>query len=143
MCDLYKKHSTAAVIHGDICKMDTLIELAKVFPASGLVAAGISCQPYSLLGDCRGGLDPRSSTLPSTLAIAYHLRAMIVVLECVGPAQHDPFVNHHINNFCTKTKFIRSDCVLELGDVWVSRRNRLNTNTVSARPSERMDSVSQ
>lgn len=124
MCDLYKKHSTAAVIHGDICKMDTLIELAKVFPASGLVAAGISCQPYSLLGDCRGGLDPRSSTLPSTLAIAYHLRAMIVVLECVGPAQHDPFVNHHINNFCTKTKFIRSDCVLELGDVWVSRRNR-------------------
>ena len=55
-----------------------------------------------LLGDCRGGLDPRSSTLPSTLAIAYHLRAMIVVLECVGPAQHDPFVNHHINNFCTK-----------------------------------------
>lgn len=110
MCALYKKHSEAVVINGDICKFDTLLELAKVFPTSGVIAAGISCQPYSLLGDGRGGQDPRSSTLPSTLSIAYHLRAMIMVLECVGPAQADPFVNHHINNFCSKTKFTRSDC---------------------------------
>ena len=47
-----------------------------------------------------------------------------MVLECVGPAQADPFVNHHINNFCNKTKFIRSDCVLELHELWPSKRNR-------------------
>ena len=124
MCRLYTKHSEAAVVTGDICKLETLLELAKVFPVSGVIAAGISCQPYSWLGDCRGGQDPRSSTLPSTLSIAYYLRAMVIVLECVGPAQTDPFVNHHINNFCSKTRFIRSDCLLELHELWPSRRSR-------------------
>ena len=49
---------------------------------------------------------------------------MLVIIECVGPAQDDPFVNHHINMFCQKTRFFRADCVLDLKDTWSSRRNR-------------------
>ena len=124
MCELYQKNSSAKVVEGHICTFETLLQLAEVFPASGMIASGISCQPYSYLGDGRSGMDPRSSSLPATLSIAYLLRAMVVVIECVGPAQNDPFVNHHINNFCSKTKFHRSDCLLELQDVWPSRRGR-------------------
>ena len=124
MCELYQKHSSADIIHGDICTMETLLRIAGVFPASGVVASGISCQPYSFLGDGKSGQDPRSSTLPATLILSYLLRAMVIVIECVGPAQTDPFVNHHINNFCSKTRFLRSDCLLELQDVWPSRRSR-------------------
>lgn len=47
-----------------------------------------------------------------------------MIIECVGPAKDDPFVNHHLNTFCQKTRFCRSDCILDLQEVWPSRRNR-------------------
>lgn len=124
MCELYERHSGAPAIHGDICKIDTLIQIFEKFPFCGTVAAGVACQPYSVLGDGRGGEDPRSSSLPATLAISYYLRAVLVIIECVGPAKDDPFVNHHINTFCKKTRFFRADCLLDLQEVWPSRRHR-------------------
>ena len=87
MCELYERHSGAPAIHGDICKIDTLIQIFEKFPFCGTVAAGVACQPYSVLGDGRGGEDPRSSSLPATLAISYYLRAVLVIIECVGPAK--------------------------------------------------------
>ena len=124
MCNLFERHSGAPAIHGDICEVATLQKLFQVFPHCGTVAAGIACQPYSVLGDGRSGSDPRASTLPATLAISYYLRAVLIIIECVGPAKEDPFVNHHINMFCKKTRFFRADCVMDLHEVWPSRRNR-------------------
>ena len=104
MCELYVRHSGASAIHGDMCDIETMTKLYEACPHSCTVAAGIACQPYSVLGDGRGGGDPRASTLPATLAISYYLRAVMIVIECVGPAKDDPFVNHHINTFCSKTR---------------------------------------
>lgn len=124
MCELFERHSKAHAVHGDICEVATLKKLCQVFPYCGTIAAGIACQPYSVLGDGRGGNDPRASTLPATLAISYYLRAVLIIIECVGPAKDDPFVNHHVNMFCKKTRFLRADCVMDLQEVWPSRRSR-------------------
>ena len=117
MCGLYERHSGASAIHGDICEVETLLKIFQAFPHCGTVGAGVACQPYSVLGDGRGGSDPRASTLPATLASSYYLRAVLIILECVGPAKEDPFVNHHINMFCKKTKFNRTECVTK--DVFI------------------------
>lgn len=96
-----------------ISEFSTLQAIFEAHPHSCVVASGIACQPYSQLGDRKGGTDPRASTLPATLYAAFYLRAMLVVIECVVPAQQDPFVQHHIRNFCHKTGFCKSECILE------------------------------
>lgn len=124
MLELFTKHSSGKPVLGDICKFETLQKIYEAHPFSSVVASGIACQPYSQLGDQRGGSDPRASTLPATLATAFYLRAMVVVIECVGPAKEDPFVQHHIRTFCMKTGFRKSECVQDLKDIWGSKRCR-------------------
>lgn len=124
MLELFQLHSGGKVVLGDISEFATLKSIFEAHPYSCVLASGIACQPYSHLGDQRSGLDPRASTLHATLAAAFYLRAMIVVIECVGPAQSDPFVQHHIKNFCFKTGFCKSECVMDLKEIWASKRNR-------------------
>ena len=124
MSGLFEQQEGKRVVTADICSVDTLVKIYELHPKSCVLAAGISCQPYSLLGDKQGGNDERASTLPAALAAAYYLRSMVLVLECVSPAQNDPFVRHHLQNFCSKTGFCKTDCVMELKEVWPCRRNR-------------------
>ena len=124
MLELFSQHSKGKPVLGDICQFTTLKEIYEAHPYSCVLASGIACQPYSQLGDQRGGSDPRASTLPATLATAFLLRSILVVIECVGPAQNDPFVQHHIRNFCSKTGFHKTDCVQDLKEIWGSKRNR-------------------
>ena len=124
MLELFMKHSSGKTVLGDICKFETLQKIYEAHPYSSVIASGIACQPYSQLGDQKGGSDPRASTLPATLSTAFYLRAMVVVIECVGPAKEDPFVQHHIRMFCQKTGFHKSECVQDLKDIWGSKRNR-------------------
>ena len=124
MLELFAKHCQGKPVLGDICDFDTLKKIHEAYPYSCVIASGIACQPYSQLGDQKGGSDPRASTLPATLSAAFYLRAMVVVIECVGPAKDDPFVQHHIRNFCAKTGFLKSECIQDLKDIWGSKRSR-------------------
>ena len=124
MLELFTRHCSGKPVLGDICEFDTIKAIYEAYPFSCSIASGIACQPYSQLGDQRGGCDPRASTLPATLAAAFHLRAMIVIIECVGPAKDDPFVQHHIRSFCLKTGFRKSECLQDLKEVWGSKRSR-------------------
>lgn len=124
MLELFAKHCQGQPVLGDICEFDTLKKIHEAYPYSCVIASGIACQPYSQLGDQKGGSDPRASTLPATLSAAFYLRAMDVVIECVGPAKDDPFVQHHIRNFCSKTGFHKSECIQDLKDIWGSKRSR-------------------
>lgn len=121
---LYQKNSEAEVIVGDITEFATVRLIHEKHSTSATITSGISCQPYSKLGDGRSGLDPRSQTLPATLAIAHYLRAVAVVLECVEPASTDAYVQWHVTEFCKRTGFCRSEKVLHLHDVWPCRRSR-------------------
>ena len=105
MLDLFAKHCSGKTVLGDICQFETLQKIYEAHPYSSVIASGIACQPYSNLGDQKGGSDPRASTLPATLSTAFYLRAMVVVIECVGPAKDDPFVQHHIRTFVHENWF--------------------------------------
>ena len=124
LAKLYEQNSAAQVITGDITEFQTLKRVYQAHPFSATLAAGVSCQPFSLLGDGRSGQDERASTLPATLASAHFLRAVVVVLECVAPARDDPYVKWQLQQFCQRTGFHRSEVILSLQDVWPCKRQR-------------------
>ena len=124
MANLYQMHSDAKMVVGDITKMDVLEQIYQSHPRTTTLAAGISCQPYSILGDGKSGADPRAQTLPATLAAAHFLRSMAIILECVEPAGSDAFVRWHVDQFCQRTGFHKSETILHLHEVWPCKRSR-------------------
>ena len=124
MLDLYDAQMPIPKVHGDLNKLATVASIWDKCPRSTTLSAGIACQPYSRLGDGRGGQDPRSSSLSATLACAHFLRSVVIILECVEPAQSDPYVIDTIRKFCNKTGFHYSDAVLRLQNVWPCVRTR-------------------
>lgn len=124
IASLYNQQSEAPMVVGDIRDFSTVEALHKAHPRSSILAAGISCQPYSRLGDNKSGSDERAQTLPATLSCAHFLRSVVIVIECVEPAGQDAFVNWHINLFCIRTGFHRTEAILNLSDVWPCKRNR-------------------
>ena len=124
MLELYSLHSSATCVSGDITQISTLHEVFKAHPRGTTLAAGISCQPYSKLGDGRSGADERSLTLPAALAAGHFLRSIAIVLECVEPAGQDAYVRWHVDQFCIRTGFHKAETVLHLHDVWPCKRSR-------------------
>lgn len=124
LAKLYEQNCDAKVITGDITHFETLRQVYLAHPFSATMAAGVSCQPYSLLGDGRSGQDERASTLPATLAAAHFLRAVVIILECVAPASEDPYVRWQLTQFCERTGFHKNEIILSLQDVWPSKRQR-------------------
>ena len=112
------------VITGDVGDNDVVKRMWKQSPGYAATAAGVSCQPYSTRGDRRSGKDPRAATLPNTLRAAWLLQSPLVVLECVTPASEDAFVRSCLADFVHKSGFSKSECLLDLKDVWPSVRSR-------------------
>ena len=124
MLGLYGMQCGAERIVGDVTQVDTLVKLWSVSKGAGTLAAGFACQPYSMLGDQRGEMDPRSSCLTGVLSIAFLLQVQAVVLECVQPAAGNVFVQSEIQRFLDATGYSLSQCDLRLDDIWPARRNR-------------------
>ena len=124
LAKLYAANSSASVIVGDITEFETIKKVYEAHPKSATISAGISCQPYSKLGDEKSGRDSRASTLPATLAAAHYLRAVVVILECVAPAGEDAYVRWHVEQFCRRTNFSCSEIVIDLQEVWPCKRKR-------------------
>ena len=124
MLDLYKIHGNVHAVCGDITKISTLHDVYMAHPKGSTLAAGISCQPYSKLGDGRSGDDHRSLTLPAVLSAGHFLRSIAIVLECVEPAGQDAYVRWHVDQFCIRTGFHKAETVLHLHDIWPCKRSR-------------------
>ena len=116
--------ASVPVVVGDINDLSIVVQLWDAAPGDGVFASGFSCQPYSKLGDRRGGSDPRSSALTGSLRAAYLHQSSAILLECVQPAAEDPFVQGSLRAFQTATGFFCSQTVLELHKVWGARRTR-------------------
>ena len=112
------------VVIGDVGDNETVKQMWRQSAGCAATAAGISCQPYSSLGDRRSGTDPRAATLPNTLRAAWLMQSPLIVLECVAPAADDAYVKRCLADFTTKSGFSLHECVLDLRDVWPSARNR-------------------
>ena len=124
MLEMYKTTFGIPCICGDICNVETVAKIWEACPRSTCLSAGIACQPYSALGDGRSAQDPRSTSLPGTLAAAHYLRSVAIILECVQPAQNDPYVVQQVGAFCKATGFYKSEVLLQLSHAWPCSRNR-------------------
>eukprot|EP00435_Cladocopium_sp_Y103_P067740 s83_g30.t1 len=124
MLKLHEKHSGSETVVGDIGCNSTIFETWMKSDHAVVMTAGYSCQPFSRLGDQRGGADPRSSSLKGVLRAAVLLRVRVLCLECVTPAKQDPFVVQAIDDFLKLTGFVKEVIDLKLDDVWPCRRAR-------------------
>ena len=123
-CEQVKQDGRCNVVHGDICKMPTVIDIHEQGEGAAIFAFGFNCQPFSSLGDNRQGLDERSSSLTYGLYAAYLLQMKVVILECVTNALRSKFVKVGIQHYINHTDAFRSDEVLELAHLWPSYRRR-------------------
>eukprot|EP00435_Cladocopium_sp_Y103_P007530 s1093_g2.t1 len=124
MISLYKAHLNVDTIVGNIGENDTIRNIAACAHGAASMTAGFNCQPFSALGDGRGGNDPRAASLTGVLRAAFYLGIQILFLECVEPAGDNAFVTGEIERFLKSTGFICSRVNLALQKVWPSRRNR-------------------
>ena len=123
-CQLLRQIAAAHVIEGDVGSQDVLRQMWDNDPRPAVLSAGVACQPYSRLGDRRGGRDPRALSLPHVLQAALVLQSSAVVIECVAQAAQDTFVRTCLQIFCEAASYHCSEVVLELSDVWCAHRLR-------------------
>lgn len=124
MLQLFSAVSNAPTVLGDVGDKTTIHSVWKKAGGSRTMTAGFSCQPFSSLGDRKSSADSRASCLPKLLYAAFYLRMQIVVLECVAPAAHDPFVKAELAHFCDVTGFSCSQRSIKLDQVWPCKRHR-------------------
>ena len=124
ICDVMRMQAHANVIQGDITDPETHGSILRAQTNASVVIAGVSCQPYSQLGDQAGGADLRAMTLPSTLKIAYLLQAQVIILECVPQAGADAWVKKVIQSFARQVGFKVVEQVQQLSNAWCSNRLR-------------------
>ena len=62
--NLLRQIRSAAVIEGDVGDMSVVRRLWEAYPEPSVFAAGVACQPYSRLGDRKGGKGARALSLP-------------------------------------------------------------------------------
>lgn len=72
--DKYEAHQGLPTVVGDVTSTETVAKLWRKCPHKVGIAAGVSCQPYSRLGDRRSGPDIRSTSLTGTLELIHWLQ---------------------------------------------------------------------
>ena len=115
----------APVIHGDIADPRTVKEVSEItkgFPMP--LNGGVSCQPFSGLGDQKQAADPRSQSLPALLRMAFWLRCPLITIECTKEAQESHWVQSMLKAFCQQTGFRLHQNLLHLHQTWPSFRTR-------------------
>eukprot|EP00438_Fugacium_kawagutii_P001635 Skav211753 [mRNA] locus=scaffold1548:673105:678018:- [translate_table: standard] len=120
----YAMQHGVPTVTGDVNDPETISKVWALSPHRSGILAGVSCQPYSALGDRRGGQDSRASSLTGVLQAAHWLGSPYILLECVEPAQRDPFVTQEVHRFCQQTGFKKHDIILKLDNIWPARRSR-------------------
>ena len=123
-CRLLRQITEVPVVEGDIGDQAVLLQMWQVEAQPCVLSAGVSCQPYSRLGDKRGGRDPRAMSLPRVLQAGLLLQSSAIVIECVPQASKDAFVRTCLEEFCVATGYHCAELQLELADVWAARRAR-------------------
>ena len=124
MLDLSKRIHHSTTLIGDVCQDTTIAEVCQAVPYSCTVAAGVSCQPYSRLGDKRARLDPRARTLPSVLRASLLMRHAVIILECVDEAFSCEWVQTILKAFHQLTGYYVHQDVEQLSNLWPAKRNR-------------------
>ena len=110
------------VITGDIVLPSTVAKMSK--HAGCTISAGVSCQPFSLLGDQRHGKDSRAMSLVGVLQAIHLLQAPLGLLECTKAAFTSKWFQGILSQFQKQTGMVLHQNILELHECWPSRRTR-------------------
>ena len=130
-----RQHSKVPIIEGDLNQDDVVGQIFDVVGSSHILTAGVSCQPFSYLGDRRKNKDERSNSLTGTLRMAYLNQAAIVILECTPAARDSTWVQSVLSEFCKTTGFSLQQNVLQLDSIWPAIRNRMVGSSFTPCPS--------
>ena len=104
------KQNGKKVIEADINDIKVVQKIAE---SPGLfLFGGLSCQPFSYLGDGKQQYDDRSKSLTGTLRAAYLMQIRVTILECTPGAQH------MIKSFADQMGFVVHQQILELHTYW-------------------------
>lgn len=124
-CNWIKERLNTHVVCGDISSEDTIAEIAtKCQGVSHTLSSGVSCQPFSTLGDQRHQADQRSISLPATLKAAVLLQSTQIIIECTRTAGDCDWVKGLLDQFCKATGYRQTQRVLHLHKSWPTKRTR-------------------
>eukprot|EP00435_Cladocopium_sp_Y103_P014980 s1304_g3.t1 len=124
-CDWLRTKTTAPVIQGDIGNPQVIKAVSDL--TSGRpqpLNAGVSCQPFSVLGDQRQGFDPRSKSFPALLKMGYYLRAPLITMECTKEALDSEWAQRQLREFIQCTGYKLHQTHLHLHTTWPAFRTR-------------------
>ena len=110
------------VIEGDVADPKVVSKLASVH--GGILSAGVSCQPWSTLGDQQAFRDERSKSLPGTLRIIHLLQIPLALMECTPAVQDSAEAQAMFRQFEAQTGTVIHQKVLSLHSYWPARRQR-------------------
>ena len=113
------------VIVGDISHNDVIHKIGQCCrDGPPTVTAGVSCQPFSYLGDRKERFDPRSESMPSAIRLGFLLNSPLIILECTPAAMKSDWVQDLLKEFQQCTSYSVDQIVLDLHHLWPSHRTR-------------------
>ena len=119
------RKSPAPVVHGDIASANTIKAVSELTSGCPMpLSGGISCQPFSALGDRREAADPRSQSLPALLRMVFFLRSPLMTIECTKEAYESPWVQGLLKSFTKQTGYVLHQRVLHMHNTWPAHRTR-------------------
>lgn len=123
--DWLKKKEIAPVVCGDIADPAVVKAVSEITSGRPVpISGGISCQPFSSLGDRREAADPRSQSLPAMLRMGYYLRSPLMTIECTKEAYDSMWVQDMLKTFAKQTGYVLNQRVLNLHNTWPAHRTR-------------------
>ena len=111
-----------SVVAGDIVLPSTVARMAK--HVGSAISAGVSCQPFSLLGDQLHEKDSRAMSLVGVLRAIFLLQAPLGILECTKAAFTSKWFQSMLRQFHEQTGMVLNQELLQLHECWPSKRTR-------------------
>ena len=110
------------VIEGDISDPQVIAQLSQV--CGGILAGGISCQPWSSLGDQKAFADDHSRSMPGAFLAIHLLQVPLALLECTPAVLQSPDAQQMLRTFAVQTGRVIQQSTLSLHTFWPAKRQR-------------------
>ena len=124
LCAFQTRQGQKNVCAGDIGEPAVIASLHHASGQPALITGGFSCQPWSPLGDRKGLMDARASSLVKILKAGHWLKTRSIILECVCAAGQDEQVKMLIQDFCSQTGWRVTSGDLQLEALLPAKRAR-------------------
>jgi hypothetical protein len=116
--------SQSTCIRGCVNDPNTVYEVSKHVQESHVLTAGISCQPFSGLGDGGQGQDPRSASFTGVMMMGFFLGSLAIILECTKEANQSEWIQQQLQRFAVQTGCTVRQSILRLHETWPAQRTR-------------------